>query len=237
MPNSWFQFRQFTVQQENSAMKVGTDGVLLGAWASVPYPVGSVLDIGTGTGLIALMIAQRTRDVKIDALEIDDISAMQAEENFRNSPWKERLQCIPSSFQEYVSRCRDRYDLIICNPPYFSDSKKAPAYERNLARHDDTLSLQDIFKGSVSLIKERGILSMILPVQKEEQALDLISDCSLYCNRITRIKPIPAKPCNRVLIESSCLPGKPEEQLLTIETGKRHVYSDEFKKLIQEFYL
>lgn len=237
MSNSWFQFKQFTVQQEKAIMKVGTDGVLLGAWASVPASGGRVLDIGTGTGLIALMMAQRTEEVKIDALEIDDASARQAEENFRKSAWKERIYCIPSSFQDYVRRCKKRYDLIICNPPYFSDSNKAPASRKNLARHDDTLSLKDILKGSATLMKETGILSLILPLQKEKQVLDLISAHGLYCNRLTRVKSIPAKPVKRILVECSYLQGNPAEDQLIIETGKRHVYSEEFKRLIQEFYL
>lgn len=124
MPNNWFRFKQFTIQQEDAAMKVGTDGVLLGAWASVPEPGSRVLDVGTGTGLIALMIAQRAGDVRVDALEIDASSASQANENFQNSPWKERLNCVHSSFQDYASQCDLPYDLIICNPPFFSGSKK-----------------------------------------------------------------------------------------------------------------
>ncbi len=169
MPNTWFRFKQFTIEQQHAAMKVGTDGVLLGAWTSVPDPGGRVLDVGTGTGLIALMIAQRTKDVWVDALEIDPLSAGQAKENFQDSPWKDRLNCIHSSFQDYAIQNNDRYDLIICNPPFFSGSMKTDSKEKNLARHDDSLSLGEIFRGSVPLMKETTILCLILPVQKEGQ--------------------------------------------------------------------
>ena len=237
MPNNWFRFKQFTIQQEHVAMKVGTDGVLLGAWASVPGPGSRVLDVGTGTGLIALMMAQRTRDVWVDAIEIDPSSARQANENIQNSPWKDRMKCIHSSFQDYASQCKYQYDLIICNPPFFSASTKAPSKEKNLARHDDSLSLKDIFKGSVSMMKEMTIISLIVPVDKAEQALDLIFEHQMHCKRRTRIIPAPGKSTNRVLLEFSSIPGKCHEDDLTIETGKRHRYSDKYKRLTDGFYL
>ncbi len=237
MPNTWFKFKQFTIQQEKAAMKVGTDGVLLGAWASVPVPGCRVLDVGTGTGLIALMIAQRTREVMVDALEIEPSSASQAKENFQNSPWKGRLNSIHSSFQDYSSRCQYRYDLIICNPPFFSGSQKTSSKEKNLARHDDSLSLGDIFRSSVSLMKETAVISLILPVYKEAQLPDLILEHRMYCNRKTKVIPSPGKPANRVLLEFSFLPGEFREDDLTIETGGRHIYSDQYKNLTDEFYL
>jgi len=233
MPNTWFHFKQFTIQQEHAAMKVGTDGVLLGTWASGPGPGSRVLDVGTGTGLIALMIAQRARYVAVDAVEIDPSSVSQAKENFQNSPWKERIHCIQSSFQDYSSQCKSRYNLIICNPPFFSDSSKTPSKEKNLARHDDSLSLEDIFRGSVSLMKKTAIISLILPIQKEAQAMELITEQKLYCNRLTRVKPAPGKSTKRVLMEFSYIKGKPIENELTIETEKRHMYSDKFKNLTE----
>jgi len=218
-------------------MKVGTDGVLLGAWASAPESGSRILDVGTGTGLIALMLAQRTMDVAVDALEIDPASAGQAIENFRNSPWNERLKCIQSSFQEFSSRCSTKYDLILCNPPFFSGSTKTPSRERTLARHDNSLNLQDLFKGSISLMKQRTLISLVLPVQKETQVLDLITEQKLYCNRLTRVIPSPGKPAKRLLLELSPVKAKPIEDTLTIETGKRHTYSTEYKNLVEEFYL
>jgi tRNA1Val (adenine37-N6)-methyltransferase len=237
LPNNWFRFKQFTIQQEHAAMKVGTDGVLLGAWASVPAPGSRVLDIGCGTGLIALMLAQRTKNVVVDALEIDPSSARQASENFQNSPWKDRLHCIPSSIQDYSSQCRFRYDLIICNPPFFSASAKTPSKERNLARHDDSLSLEDLFRCAVTLMKSTSMISLILPVDKETQAIDLISEYKLYCNRLTRVIPAPGRPIKRILMECSSISGKAIEENLTIETEKRHSYSDKYKSLVDKFYL
>lgn len=237
MANNWFRFKHFTIQQEHAAMKVGTDGVLLGAWVTVPEPGSRVLDVGTGTGLIALMIAQRSRDISVDALEIDSLSAAQANENFQNSPWKERLNGVHSSFQDYAFQSNLEYDLIICNPPFFSGSKKTESKSKNLARHDDSLSLGDLFKSSVSLMKETAILSLILPVDKEAQAMNLINKHQLHCRRLTRVKPTPQKPAKRVLLELLFLPGKCHEDELIIELGKRHEYSDAFKSLTDKFYL
>jgi tRNA1Val (adenine37-N6)-methyltransferase len=218
-------------------MKVGTDGVLLGAWVSVPGPGSRVLDVGTGTGLIALMIAQRTRDAKVDALEIDPSSAKQAKENFQNSPWKERLKGIETSFQEYSSQNMDPYDLIICNPPFFSGSMKTQSKEKNLARHDDSLSLRDLFRGCLPLMKESTIISLVLPTDKEAQALELMSEHQMHCKRLTRVIPTPGKLPKRVLLEFSLIPGKCNEENLTIETGTRHVYTDKYKNIVDEFYL
>ena len=237
MSNTWFRFKQFTIQQQHAAMKVGTDGVLLGAWTSVPGPGGRVLDIGTGTGLIALMIAQRTLGVWVDALEIDMPSAGQAKENFQNSPWKERLNCYHSSFKEYASNCNKPYDLIICNPPFFSASFKTPSKEKNLARHDDSLPLRDLFKGSLSLMKESALISLIVPFHKQGQVLELASEHKMHCRRLTRVIPVPGKPPHRVLLELSFIPGKCYEEDLTIETEGRHMYSEPYKTLTQDFYL
>jgi tRNA1Val (adenine37-N6)-methyltransferase len=237
MSNSWFRFKQFTIHQESAAMKVGTDGVLLGAWASVPPPGSRILDVGTGTGLIALMIAQRTGKARVDGLEIDPASAWQARENFRQSAWKESLFCIGASFQEYSSRHKDLYDLIICNPPFFSASTPAPSRAKNLARHDGSLGLEELFSGSVALMKQTGLLSLILPAQKETRALDLVREHQLFCHRRTRVRPSPGKAFHRVLLECSFLPGPCREDELAIETGKRHQYSGGYQKLTEDFYL
>jgi tRNA1Val (adenine37-N6)-methyltransferase len=130
-----------------------------------------------------------------------------------------------------------QYDLIICNPPFFSGSKKTQSKSKNLARHDDSLSLGDLFKGSVSLMKETTILSLILPVDKEAQAMDLINEHQLSCKRLTRVKPTPQKPAKRLLLELSYTQGKCHEDELIIETGKRHIYTDKFKSLTDAFYL
>jgi len=237
MPNNWFRFKQFTIQQEHAAMKVGTDGVLLGAWAMAPEAESRVLDVGTGTGLIALMITQRNRDVKVDALEIDPSSAMQARENFQDSPWKDRLNCIQDAFQDYAPLCKTRYDQIICNPPFFSGSMKTPSRSKNLARHDDSLSLEELFTGAHLVMKETGLISLILPADKQALVFELIDEHKMHCRRLTLVKPTPEKPTNRILLEFSPTPGPCHEDELIIETDGRHVYSAQFKKLVDEFYL
>ncbi len=237
MPKDWFRFKQFTIKQERAAMKVGTDGVLLGAWASIPEPGSRVLDVGSGTGLIALMIAQRAEEVKVDALEIDRSAAGQAEDNFRSSPWKNRINCFFTSFQDYAIHCKKDYDLIICNPPFFSASAKTPSKEKNLARHDDSLSLGELFKGAVPLMKKTAIISLILPAEKEAQVLDLLKAHQMYCTRLTRVIPVPGKPAHRLLLEGSFIPGKCIEDELIIESGGRHLYSDKYKELTDDFYL
>jgi len=237
MPNDWFRFKEFTVQQKHAAMKVGTDGVLLGAWATAPRPGSRILDVGTGTGLIALMMAQRTSKVKIDALEIDPSSAQQALENFQSSPWKESLFCIHSSFQDYSFQNKRQYDQIICNPPYFSGSLKTRSKEKNLARHDDSLSLEEFFKASVPLLKKTGIISLILPVDKESQGLKLGKEHQVYNNRLTRVIPKPGNTARRVLLEFSFSPESFRKKELTIETRTRHIYTDNFKSLVEKFYL
>ena len=237
MPNSWFKFKQFTIEQEYAAMKVGTDGVLLGAWATVPGSGCRALDVGTGTGLIALMIAQRTRDVDMDAIEIDPASARQAAENFHNSPWKNRVHCLESSFQDYASRSSNRYDLIICNPPFFSDSLKTSSREKNLARHDDSLSLEDLLSASIPLMKSTTIISLVLPIQKESQVMELAAAHKLFCNRLCRVIPTRGKAPKRLLLEFSQVPGECIEDKLTIETGTRHSYTEEYLSLTGDFYL
>jgi tRNA1(Val) A37 N6-methylase TrmN6 len=163
-PNNWFRFKQFTIRQEGAAMKVGTDGVLLGAWATVPVPGSRVLDVGSGTGLIALMLAQRTLDVHVDALEIDPSSAEQALENFQASPWADRIACFQTSLQDYTPVSKFKYELIICNPPFFTSSLKTSSREKNLARHDDSLSLEDLLSCSTSLLTPTGTLSLVQPI-------------------------------------------------------------------------
>ena len=136
-----------------------------------------------------------------------------------------------------LPQCKSRYDLIICNPPFFSGSSKTPSKELNLARHDDSLNLEDIFRGSASLMKKTTIISLVLPFQKEAQAMELITEHKLFCNRLTRVIPAPGKATKRILLECSYIPGKPIEDELTIETEVRHMYSDKFKNLVKEFYL
>ena len=171
-----FQFKQFTILQDRCAMKVGTDGVLLGAWASGGASSGGrrILDIGTGTGLIALMMAQRFPDAMIDAIEIDREAARQACENVAASPFADRIRVMEISLQEYVQQMLDqqntyRYDAIVSNPPYFVDSLKNPDKHRMVARHTDTLSFRQLMQGVSRLLSDDGVFSVVLPVSVQEE--------------------------------------------------------------------
>ncbi len=220
MGNQWFRFKQFEIQQDSCAMKVGTDGVILGAWTKVEKAVRA-LDIGTGTGLLALMLAQRDPAIIVDAIEIEKESASQAAFNFEHSKFSDRLKAFEISFMDF---CREpissQYDLIICNPPYFSDSYRAPDPGRSLARHDDSLSLEDLFEGSVSLLAPGGTLSIVLPSDLAENCMDLAMTYSLYPRRLLHIKPTPTKEEKRTCLElrSGSIPVIHET--LVIEEGR-----------------
>jgi tRNA1Val (adenine37-N6)-methyltransferase len=234
MPNNYFQFKQFTVKQDQCAMKVGTDGVLLGSWVKTEN-VKRILDIGTGTGLIALMLAQRSEAV-IDALEIDEKSAGQALENIGKSPWKERINIICESFQNH-SKLNFRYDLIVSNPPFFINSLHAPDAIRTTARHDDKLSFNEIIEGVVNLLIPEGKFCLIWPYSDFQLIKTISNEAGLYDNRILYIFPAPDKPIKRVMIEFSFIKKRLEESDLTIEKYGRNGYSEEYKNLTKDYYL
>jgi tRNA1Val (adenine37-N6)-methyltransferase len=215
-------------------MKVGTDGVLLGAWTDVDG-IASVLDIGTGSGLIALMLAQRS-SAAIDAIEIEEKAFSQARENIAESIFKERISVFHTSLQEFhPQRC---YDLIVSNPPYFSQSLKNPQEEKTLARHSDTLSQEDLLSFAAQHLSKDGRLSVIFPVEEGLSFIKKAKELSLPCRRLTRVIPREGAEAKRLLIELSrngdvsC-----ETSDIQIETGIRHHYSDEYRQLTQDFYL
>ena len=218
-------------------MKVGTDGVILGAWTGIEN-AARVLDIGTGTGLLALMLAQRSPTLVADAIEIGKESAMQAAINFKNSKFSDRITAYEISFRDY---CKDtaskNYDLIICNPPYFSESYRAPDHERSLARHDDTLSLEDLFKGSVSLMRSSGRISLVIPSGIVGKCLDLADKYALYSRRFLHIKPTRGKEEKRTCIEFGFSSVPAIHETLVIEDKGRHNYSLGYKALTKDFYL
>lgn len=214
-------------------MKVGTDGVLLGAWSKSVED--KILDIGTGTGLVALMLAQRTQTALIDAIEIDEAASKEAQENFNNSNWKERLVSINSSLQDFHSQ--KKYNLIISNPPFFINATKAPETTRNNARHTDTLSFNELIKAVKRLLTNDGIFSLILPVNEAEQFIKMAFEAQLYLNRKCLVKPNPTKAVKRVIMEFSFNETIIIEEELTIETEKRHIYTEEYITLTKDFYL
>jgi len=201
--NTFFRFKQFTIHQERCAMKVGTDGVLLGAWANVKE-AQRILDVGTGTGLIALMLAQRTAHqttpAQIDAIEIDEAASQQARENVTNSPWPERVQVYHYALQEYMTRSINPYDLIIANPPFFEKAHKAANPARSLARHNDTLTHDDLLDAACQLLTAKGCLSVIYPTEIAQHFLTRADTYGFVCQRKLRVKPTPMLPVKRILV-------------------------------------
>jgi tRNA1Val (adenine37-N6)-methyltransferase len=234
MANSFFSFKQFTVYQDKSIFKVGTDGVLLGAWAEVAGKK-RMLDIGTGNGLVALMLAQRSES-EIFAIEPDYESFLQAIDNFRKSRWAERLQIENCSLQDY-SAGDIKFDLIVTNPPFFIDSLKNPDPLKSSARHDISLTHRDILEGAGRLLGLNGELQLILPYAEGTLFIAEAQEYEFYCNRILKIKPTPSSEIRRLLISFSRNKTKPDERFLTIEKGKRHEFTEDYINLTREFYL
>jgi len=232
-----FQFKQFYVQQDKTAMKVGTDGVLLGAWTPVHHNPFSVLDIGAGTGIIALMLAQRTHAEQIDALEIDEDAYEQAVGNFENSPWADRLFCFHAGLDEFIDEPEDEYDLIVSNPPFYSEDYKTDNVQRDLARFQDAMPFEELIEAADLLLSENGFFAVILPYKEEENFIALAREWELYPLKITRVKGTPTSEIKRSLLAFSRQENiKIEIDELIIEID-RHVYTPEYIELTKEFYL
>ena len=232
MPNPYFQFKQFTVWHDKCAMKVGTDGVLLGAWANVSH-AKSVLDIGAGTALVSLMIAQRST-AQIVGIEIDKDAASQAEENIEQSPWKERISIENIDFKNYKSK--QRFDVIVSNPPYFSDSLLPPDKQRSAARHTNELPFYTLMEGASCLLTPEGEFTLIFPADVSDNIKSIAKEYNLHPIRQTNILPKPDSSPKRVLLTFSFQKKQCEESNLTIEHS-RHQYTEEYIALTKEFYL
>ncbi|MFV8353254.1 tRNA1(Val) (adenine(37)-N6)-methyltransferase [Flavobacterium sp. XS2P14] len=234
---SKFQFKQFSVEQDRCAMKIGTDGVLLGAWTPNENNPFSILDIGTGTGVIGLMLAQRSNAQQIDALEIDEDAYEQAVDNFENSPWSDRLFCFHAGLDEFVEEPEDEYDLIVSNPPFYTEDYKTDNEQRDLARFQDSMPFEELIEAADLLMSEHGIFSVIIPFKEEENFLALAAAYELYPIKITRVKGTPTTEIKRSLLAFSRKETTvfPIDELI-IETA-RHVYTPEYINLTREFYL
>lgn len=232
-----FHFKQFTIRQDRCAMKIGTDGVLLGAWTPVDDTITSILDIGAGTGIIALMLTQRTGAELIDALEIDDDAYEQAVENFENSPWGDRLFCYHAAFDEFVEEMQEeKYDLIVSNPPYFTSPTSEDATNREIARFQEALPFTELLSGVTDLLSERGTFSVIIPKEEEERFLIIAREVNLFPNMITRVKGTENSSVKRSLLQLSFTETTIDEKELFIEVS-RHKYTGEYKEMVKEFYL
>ena len=253
-----FRFKKFDVINERSAMRVNTDGVLLGAAMTITAHDRRLLDIGTGTGTIALMAAQRLleipgqagndvrsagndNDVMIDAIDIDEPSASEAAANFKNSPWADSLTAYNMSldvFAEALSQLSEyRYHLIFSNPPYFEDSLTAPDERKSTARHTSVgLSYRDIFEFATSRLSDNGRVSLVLPADQEAAVCRYARMSGLHLSRILRIRTVPRKAPSRMIVEfSRHRTSQPEDTMLTIQSEGQ--YTHEYLSLTKDFYL
>ena len=234
MSNNYFIFKQFTINQGRCAFKVGTDGVLLGASADAAGKK-RILDVGTGTGLIALMLAQRC-DAEIIAIEPDHNSYIEATENISRSRWESRIAIEKCSLQNYFTDNK-RFDLIVTNPPWFIDSLKNPDPAKSAVRHNDTLTQTDILNGAERLLEEEGTLQLILPYAEGNVFIAEAQEYGFFCNSIMKIKPTPAAEIRRLILGFNRKKKKPVETFLTIEKGNRHDFTEEYVALVKDFYL
>jgi tRNA1Val (adenine37-N6)-methyltransferase len=230
-----FRFKQFTVHQEHAAMKVGTDGVLLGGWCSVDG-ARRMLDIGTGTGLIALMLAQRNTEAVVDAVELDAGACADARFNFQASPFVTRLRLAEGDIATLP--LEPGYDLIVSNPPFFEEAFLSPELGRTMARHAVSLSRQVLFGRAAQLLADHGRLAVVVPASSELAVLESVRQAGLLLQRVCFVRPLPASPIRRYLLEFGRQPAAAvEHSELVIESGERHQYSDAFKALLRDFYL
>ncbi len=234
-----FHFKEFIVHQDKTAMKIGTDGVLLGAWCSLENDPESILDIGSGTGLIGLMIAQRCDAMTIDSVEIDEQAYEQTVENFERSDWADRLFCYHSSFQDFANEMieeEEEYDLIISNPPFYTDDFQTEDDARNRARFTSSLSFQELIIGATNLLSSAGKFVVIIPFKEEETFVSLAEESKLVLQRVCRIQGTPDSEIKRSLLEFSFQEKELTAEELIIEIS-RHNYTESYKELTRDFYL
>ncbi len=232
-----FQFKQFSIHQDRCAMKVGTDAVLLGAWAPIEHKPISILDIGTGTGIIALMLSQRSLAEQIDALEIDEDAYEQAVDNFENSPWSDRLFCFHASLDEFIEEPEDEYDLIVSNPPFHTEDYFSGNPKRDQARFTEALPFDHLIEAADLLLSEDGIFAVIIPYASEEKFLALAKDFELHPIKISRVRGTVTTEIKRSLMafSRSKVSNFPVDELV-IEMS-RHNYTPEYINLTKDFYL
>lgn len=236
MTNTAFQFKQFKIEQDKCAMKIGTDGVLLGAWADVSQ-ANKILDIGTGTGVIAIMAAQRALQAEVHAVEIDDQSFEQAQDNMLHTPFHDRLKVIHSSIQDYATISRENYDLIISNPPFFSGGTFSHSHSRNEVRHTIKLPNGDLLNSARRLLRKDGKFCVILPFIEGLRFQEQAETYGFYCTKMTEVKPKEDKPVERLLIQLECNPKEMLKDELIVQFEQRNDYTPDYIALTKDFYL
>ncbi len=235
MSSQEFVFKQFTILQDKCAMKVGTDAVLLGSWVTTSS-AKTILDIGTGTGIIALMLAQKSNAV-VDAIDIDNNAYLQAIQNISNCKWKNRINVHHTSIQQFSTSCDHKYDLIVSNPPYFVDSSKAIEESRTNARHTDQLPFDDLLNGVLNLLDTDGKFYVILPTKESQGFREMAEKQNLFLTKLTRVITRTDKPEKRLLMKFEFIKKEVEEDSIVIENEGRHCYTDEYIELTKDYYL
>ena len=230
---SAFKFKQFEIAQDKCAMKVGTDGVLIGAW-TLCNNATNILDIGSGTGLISLILAQRNHVAVITGIEIEENAFLQSQDNFNNSKWSNRLSIIHTSLQVFSSETK--FDLIVSNPPFFTDSTQANNQYRKLARSTNSLNFKELISKSKILLSESGIFSVIIPFSRKEEFINIALENHLFLSRICNIKGTENSPVKRIIMEFNNSQNTILEENLMIEK-ERHNYTDKYIDLCKDFYL
>ena len=231
-----FQFKQFEINQDKCAMKIGTDAVLLGAWSPIDATTFSILDVGAGTGILSLMLAQRCNAEQIDAIEIEENAFEQCISNFENSKWNDRLFCFHAGLDEFIAEPEQEYDLIISNPPFYSEDYKSESAARDLARFEDALPFKDLIEAADLLLSENGIFTVIIPYKEEVKFCLLAREFDLYPFKITRVKGTEKSEIKRSLLAFTRIEKEILIDELVIEISRHH-YTEEYISLTKDFYI
>jgi len=232
-----FNFKQFKIEHDQCAFKVGTDGVLLGAWVNVEG-ASLALDIGTGSGLIAMMLAQRNLDLNIEAVEFDEASFVQAQKNMQNCLWHKQLKIFHQRIQDFGKEKQEQFDLIVSNPPYFNNGTVAPKITKQNARHTATLSHEELLKAVVFLMHPKGKFSVVLPYEEGTIFQKLAKTYQLFCTNKVTVQSMPNKPIERLLMQFEKVESPTKTTNLIIQnTKQRHDYTEEYVALTKDFYM
>ena len=236
MSSEAFVFKQFTIHQDKCPMKVGTDSVLLGSWTNA-LNAKRILDVGTGTGILAIMLAQKS-NAKIDAIDIDLYAIEQASKNVEQCKWHDRISVIHENFQDYVNQIDFKYDLIVTNPPYFIDSYKSPEEGRSIARHNDFLPFQDLIDGVTKILTSDGNFYVILPTREAQLFHSMAEKSNLKLSELLRVKTKSENGIEkRHLMKFEFNPVKYEERIISIEKEGRHNYHEDYIELTKDYYI